>query len=555
MLIKKILSLLLILSLAACTNSGMDWGEYPADEYPAGMPENLAREFDYNYRAKAEEELSAQSRQSIPDYPVPENAKVVAVMLPLSGAGAEIGTEIKRAVEIAFFQKQPRDIVATFYDLSGSMDDKARIAGMVLARRPDMVIGPVFSEDARIIRAMKPEELPVLSLTSDPSALGYGVMSVALMPNQSTESILRQRSETGRERVLFLAPDNLSGYMNANAAIESARDRGLHISGLYYYAPGVTDSIKETAERATLYPARAAALARAKEVLSDILIKEPVNAAEKAFLTRQLEALSKKDTIGDMPYDAVLFLGTASDSKTLASFLRYYDLDQKKVKFFGTALWDSPLLFGDITLAGAEYSSLPAISEEFSKIYMDITGKEPERVASMGYDAAMLSILTLMSSDPAPRYLLNPRGFTGIDGLFRLRADGMNERALEIMSLTGGGAPRLKIPAANDFNTPLYRTDVPGTGKPAELEATASINPDDFIRIPEYLRKKYKSQTYGGRGHKHIPQTQPAPSEVFVEILPEDDSDAVPAPDFYTRPNAGAAVQRMNIDEVEITEE
>jgi hypothetical protein len=38
--------------------------------------------------------------------------------------------------------------------------------------------------------------------------------------------------------------------------------------------------------------------------------------------------------------------------------------------------------------------------------------------------------------------LTNPSGFAGIDGLFRFRADGTNERGLAVMRVaSGGGAP------------------------------------------------------------------------------------------------------------------
>src|SRR5207237_388005 len=42
----------------------------------------------------------------------------------------------------------------------------------------------------------------------------------------------------------------------------------------------------------------------------------------------------------------------------------------------------------------------------------------------------------------APETLTNPSGFAGIDGLFRFRSDGTNERGLAVMKVTtGGGVP------------------------------------------------------------------------------------------------------------------
>jgi hypothetical protein len=36
--------------------------------------------------------------------------------------------------------------------------------------------------------------------------------------------------------------------------------------------------------------------------------------------------------------------------------------------------------------------------------------------------------------------LLNPNGFAGVDGIFRFRADGLNERGLAVMTIQNGTA-------------------------------------------------------------------------------------------------------------------
>ena len=40
----------------------------------------------------------------------------------------------------------------------------------------------------------------------------------------------------------------------------------------------------------------------------------------------------------------------------------------------------------------------------------------------------------------SPEVLQNPSGFAGIDGLFRFKADGTNERGLAVMKVAPGGA-------------------------------------------------------------------------------------------------------------------
>ena len=72
----------------------------------------------------------------------------------------------------------------------------------------------------------------------------------------------------------------------------------------------------------------------------------------------------------------------------------------------------------------------------FSGRYRTKYGAEPVRTATLAYDAVAL-VAALARTQGAQRFspevLTNPSGFAGIDGLFRFRADGTNERGLAVM--------------------------------------------------------------------------------------------------------------------------
>jgi len=59
-------------------------------------------------------------------------------------------------------------------------------------------------------------------------------------------------------------------------------------------------------------------------------------------------------------------------------------------------------------------------------------------------------IAALVKTQGAQRFssavLTNPSGFTGIDGLFRFRADGTNERGLAVLKVTPSGAQTISPP-------------------------------------------------------------------------------------------------------------
>lgn len=473
----------------------------------------------------------------------------MAVMLPLTGDAALSGRAIRTSIEAAVLQSAPQNLSVAFYDTAENLT--ATITD-VLSTEPSVIVGPLFADDARALRNAKSPDIPVLSFTSDATALGDGVMTMALMPTNSTEAIVQEMYSDGIQGFIIVAPNTQSGKLMAGTATTAADMYNIPVTGVFYYTENNTESIKNTARDASMNAARSAANTRAREILSDILTTERLTAIEKSSLTIQLERMSKRDTLGKLPYNAVLFLGNGNDTESMASFLRYYGVAASDARFYGTALWDGSDIVNDITMIGAKYATLPDMAPSFVNLYERISGTSPNRLTGFGYDAANMAMGMIYSTKSNAAYLLDPSGYAGVSGLYRLEPTGENERALQIVQLTGDGTTKIVRNAAQNFLTPIYNLEQ-NKIRPADamdLE-TPGVNPDDYINIPTRLREKYESETYG----THI-TTQPVISPHDVEtitILPEDDRDVViTSPDF--QPVNLESINRTYIDSVEIEE-
>ena len=473
----------------------------------------------------------------------------MAVMLPLTGDAALSGRAIRTSIEAAVLQSAPQNLSVAFYDTAENLT--ATITD-VLSTEPSVIVGPLFADDARALRNAKSPDIPVLSFTSDATALGDGVMTMALMPTNSTEAIVQEMYSDGIQGFIIVAPDTQSGKLMAGTATTAADMYNIPVTGVFYYTENNTESIKNTARDASMNAARSAANTRAREILSDILTTERLTAIEKSSLTIQLERMSKRDTLGKLPYNAVLFLGNGNDTESMASFLRYYGVAASDARFYGTALWDGSDILNDITMIGAKYATLPDMAPSFVNLYERISGTSPNRLTGFGYDAANMAMGMIYSTKSNAAYLLDPSGYAGVSGLYRLEPTGENERALQIVQLTGDGTTKIVRNAAQNFLTPIYNLEQ-NKIRPADamdLE-TPGVNPNDYINIPTRLREKYESETYG----THI-TTQPVISPHDVEtitILPEDDRDVViTSPDF--QPVNLESINRTYIDSVEIEE-
>ncbi|MDR0741465.1 MAG: penicillin-binding protein activator [Rickettsiales bacterium] len=543
MFIKRIFRFFaLILCLAACMPQADWYGEY--GEMPTQAPVQMQSGFYY-----PEYDIYGHP-DAVRAFAPSSDLKNIAVLLPLSGNNSAVGHGISTSIEMAFLQHKHENISVTFHDVSGSRLQKQSAIANALAVHPDIVIGPVFAEDARLVREMKPDKLPVLSFTSDASAIGDGVMTMALIPAQSVEAIIKEMQKDGSQSVVIMAPKTSSGERMAGAALLAGNIYDMPVAGLFYYAEGNSDSIKHAVQKASMYAARTAANDKAREILSDILVKETLTSAEKSSINNQLAKLDKSDTLGKAPFDAALFLGNAGDTKAIASFLRYFDVAPRDARFYGTALWDDTELLSDLSMAGAKYAVLPQQSEGFAKLYEHISGHKPSRLDTFGFDAANLAIGMLHSNKPAAAYLLDPSGYNGLDGLFRLKPDGASERALQIVELTGGAVPHISRAATTNFLAPVYNVQAKQISGASALNLVGDgVNPMNHIRIPERLKGKYTSKTYGANTRVNVLAATPAEE---ITILPEDDSDVVATPDF--QPVALEQIDRTLIDSVELNE-
>ena len=301
---------------------------------------------------------------------------------------------------------------------------------------------------------------------------------------------------------------------------------------------------------AAMYTPRNAANTRAKEVLANILNHENLTPDERNSLSGQLARVGRTDTLGKLPYDSILFLGAPNDTKSIASFLRYYGIGANDANFYGTALWADGDIADDMTMSGAKYASLPEIPNEFLTMYESATGASAPRLAAIGYDATILAIDAMYSNQNISSYITNPNGYIGINGLFRILQNGTNERAMNVQKINGDGTTDTIRTPSKTFMTPIYKINLLSVSPATEKSLYGyGINVYDYIKIPERFKSKYRSKTFS--------VTAPAPTNTTTlpdaVVLPTDENNFSITPTEYTS-NKKETVTKTYIDSVEISE-
>ncbi len=138
-------------------------------------------------------------------------------------------------------------------------------------------------------------------------------------------------------------------------------------------------------------------------------------------------------------FDALLLPEGGSQLKDIVRALSTAGLDTKATRLLGSGLWDVPDIGNEPALDGGWFAaSPPEARRDFEQRYRATYGSEPPRLASLGYDAAALAAV-LARGERGPPFsreaILDPNGFSGVDGLFRFTPEGLVQRSLAVLEV------------------------------------------------------------------------------------------------------------------------
>jgi hypothetical protein len=142
---------------------------------------------------------------------------------------------------------------------------------------------------------------------------------------------------------------------------------------------------------------------------------------------------------GSPSFDALLLPEGGATLKQIARQVREAEGETKRVQLLGSGLWDVPDIGSEPALVGGWFAAAaPEARRVFEQHFRAVYGHDPPRLASLGYDAAALAgVLARGSSGEAfsQQAILNPSGFTGVDGLFRFAPSGLVQRGLAVLEV------------------------------------------------------------------------------------------------------------------------
>lgn len=364
----------------------------------------------------------------------PKEARV-ALLLPLSGPSAPLGTAMLDAAQLSMFELAEKSFTLMPFDTKGTAAGAQAAATAAVRAGAQLILGPLHAAAVRGAAPLARDAgISIVAFSNSREVAGDGVFILGFVPRQQVKAVVGYALAEGLSRIAVIAPRDAYGTAVVEAARTIAETTGGSIVRTMYYAPDAADLTGEL-KAFSNYTARHQALLTQRKVL-----KQKGDEVSR----RALRRLERVDTIGPLPYDAVLLPEGGERLRTLSSLLSYYDVDQPVVRLLGLRSWDLiPNLGAEPALIGAWFAGSPNEDRKpFNDRFKAAFGRPAPRLASLAYDATALAVI-LAQGETGPNYsvsaLTDPNGFLGVDGIFRLLPDGVAERAFTIHEVTRNG--------------------------------------------------------------------------------------------------------------------
>jgi branched-chain amino acid transport system substrate-binding protein len=291
-------------------------------------------------------------------------------------------------------------------DDKGTPEGAKAAAEDVVKRGAALILGPLYAKSVTAVAPVaRKAQVPVVAFSSDREVAGEGIYLLSFQPAPEVDRIVAYAAKQGLKRYAALVPQDAFGKVVEPVFREAVARAGGSVATLEGYPPNAN---------AILGPLR--------KISTDIATAETEGA----------------------PIDALFLPGGQEYLELLGRLLPQAKIDTRKVRLIGTSGMDYPNAGRDAALVAAWYPGPdPRGWSDFAQKYAKTYQAAPPRIAGLAYDAVNMAIA--LARDPSGRgfttaALTRSGGFTGIDGAYRLLADGGTDRALAILEVQKFGS-------------------------------------------------------------------------------------------------------------------
>ena len=337
--------------------------------------------------------------------PVSGSGKVQVALLVPSGSGQAsdelLARSLQNAARMAISDLNGVQIDLRVYNTAGQPSQAAAMATKAVAEGAQVILGPVYAQEANAAGvAVASSGVNVLAFSNNSDIAGNNVFVLGPTFDNTARRLASYAVRQGKGKIMVVHDRNTAGNLGRGAI-----ERGVAVAGGSVVAVGSYEFSQNGVVQAA--PA--------------IVQQARSSGAQALFLTA--------DTAGALPL--------------ISQMLADNGMPPTTTQFIGLTRWDIPA--ATLSLPGVQggWFALPdpGLYAQYQSRYQGAFGEGPHPISGLAYDgiAAIGALMKSGMTGPVSKSALTQgSGFVGVSGIFRLRADGTNERGLAIARISGG---------------------------------------------------------------------------------------------------------------------
>jgi ABC-type branched-subunit amino acid transport system substrate-binding protein len=325
----------------------------------------------------------------------------VALLIPSGSGQAQdelFGQNLENAARLAMADLSGVTIDLRVYRTAGNPTQAAALAKQAVDEGAQVILGPFYSEEANAAGvAVASSGVNVLAFSNNTAIAGGNVFVLGQTFDNTARRLASYAVRNGKGKVLIVHDRNVAGEVGKAAIERGLASAGGTVAGVSSY---------EFSQNGIVQAA------------TGIVASARSSGANALFLTA--------DTAGALTL--------------LSQLLVDNGIDRSSTQFIGLTRWDiPPTTLALPALQGGWFAMPdPGLQAQFQSRYQAAYGAGPSAVAGLAYDGIAAIGALARSSNGAPitrEALTQPAGFAGVSGIFRLLANGTNERGLAIAQI------------------------------------------------------------------------------------------------------------------------
>ena len=329
------------------------------------------------------------------------NAPVpVALLVPRGGSASDdlLAQNLENAAKLAIADVNGVNIDLRVYGTAGNATQAANAARQAVADGAKIILGPVYAEAANAAGvAVAGDGVNVLSFSNNPTIAGGNVFVLGPTFENTANRLVGYAKRQGRDRIVVLHAQDVAGQAGRNAIAQAISANRATLAGTVDYAQSQESVL--------------AAVPRVKSTMD-------ATGANALFLTTN----------------------SATALPLFAQLLPEAGITPTATQYIGLTRWDTPIQTLDLPGVQGGWFAMPDTNalNVFNQRYASAYGSQPLSIAGLAFDgvAAIGSLVKSGKSNALTGSALTQgAGFRGASGVFRLRRDGTNDRALAVATI------------------------------------------------------------------------------------------------------------------------